>query len=90
MQIGWFARGYDIVMPWKDALVERVHHSWVWRAARIWKERARRVIMRQWWQMRPTMRLWRRRLSAATRAARAQAQHLARTARQRIGALLAR
>jgi len=69
MQIGWFARGYDTVMPWKDALVERVHESWVWRAARIWKERARRVVMRQWWQMRPTMRLWRRRLSAATRGA---------------------
>jgi hypothetical protein len=90
MQIGWFARGYDTVMPWKDTLVERVHSSWVWRAARIWKERARRVVMRQWWQMRPTMRLWRRRLSAATRAARAQAQHFARTARQRIGAFLAR
>ena len=90
MQIGWFARGYDTVMPWKDALVERVHNSWVWRAARVWKERARRVVMRQWWQMRPTMRLWRRRLSAATRAARAQAQHFARVARQRIGTFLAR
>ena len=90
MQIGWFARGYDTVMPWKDSLVERVHESWVWRAARIWKERARRLIMRQWWQMRPTMRLWRRRFSAATRAARVQAQHLARAARQRIGAFLAR
>ena len=22
MQIGWFARGYDLVMPWKDALVD--------------------------------------------------------------------
>jgi hypothetical protein len=90
MQIGWFARGYDTVMPWKDALVEQVHESWVWRAARIWKERARRVVMRQWWQMRPTLRLWRRRLSVATRAARAQAQRLARAARQRIGAFLAR
>ena len=90
MQIGWFARGYDIVMPWKDALVERVHNSWIWRAARVFKERVRRAVMRQWWQMRPTMRLWRRRLSAATRAARAQAQHLARTMRQRIGTFLAR
>ena len=62
MQIGWFARGYDIVMPWKDALVDMVHNSLVWRVARVWKERVRRAVRRQWWQMRPALRLWRRRL----------------------------
>jgi hypothetical protein len=86
MQIGWFARGYDIVMPWKDALVDMVHNSLVWRVARIWKERIRRAIRRQWWQMRPTLRLWRRRLAIAGRAARAQIQQLTRAARQRIDA----
>lgn len=90
MQIGWFARGYDIVMPWKDALVDMVHNSLVWRVARVWKERVRRAIRRQWWQMRPTLRLWRRRLLIAGRAARAQIQHFARAARQRIDAYLAR
>jgi hypothetical protein len=90
MQIGWFARSYDTVMPWKDTLVETVHNSFVWRVARIWKERARRLVMRQWWQMRPTLRLWRRRLVITARAARAQAQQFARTARDRIGAYLAR
>ena len=90
MQIGWFARGYDIVMPWKDALVERVHNSLVWRVARVWKERARRAVRRQWWQMRPTLRLWRRRLMIAGRAARAQIQHFARAARQRIDTYRAR
>jgi hypothetical protein len=90
MQIGWFASGYDTVMPWKDALVESVHNSFVWRVGRIWKERARRLIMRQWWQMRPTLRLWRRRLLVTTRAARAQAQQLAQAARQRISTFLAR
>jgi len=90
MQIGWFARGYDVVMPWKDALVERVHNSLVWRVARVWKERVRRAVRRQWWQMRPTLRLWRRRLIIAGRAARAQIQHFARMARQRIDTYLAR
>jgi len=90
MQIGWFARGYDIVMPWTDALVERVHNSLVWRVARVWKERVRRAVRRQWWQMRPTLRLWRRRLIIAGRAARAQIQHFARMARQRIDTYRAR
>ena len=90
MQIGWFARGYDIVMPWKDALVERVHNSLVWRVARVWKERVRRAVRRQWWQMRPTLRLWRRRLIIAGRAARAQIQHFARMVRQRIDTYRAR
>jgi len=55
MQISWFAWGYDTLMPWKEALVERVHASWAWRAGRIWKERARRVVAAQWRRMRPTM-----------------------------------
>src|SRR5262245_39464914 len=28
MQIGWFAAIYDTVMPWKEALTERVRASW--------------------------------------------------------------
>jgi len=55
MQIGWFAWGYDRFMPWKEALVEYVRASWVWRVARIWKERARRVAAAQWRVWRPTL-----------------------------------
>ena len=77
-------------MPWKDAMVDMVHNSLVWRVARIWKERIRRALRRQWWQMRPTLRLWRRRLVIAGLAARAQIQHFARAARQRIEAYFAR
>jgi hypothetical protein len=44
MQIGWFAWAYDTVMPWKEALVERVRASWVWRVGRFWKERAKRAV----------------------------------------------
>jgi hypothetical protein len=90
MQIGWFARAYDIVMPWKDAMVDMVHNSLVWRVARIWKERIRRAIRRQWWQMRPTLRFWRRRLAIAGLAARAQLQRIVRSARQRFDAYFAR
>ena len=55
MQIGWFAWAYDTVMPWKDALVERVHASWPWRAGRIWKERIKRLAAAQARRWRPTM-----------------------------------
>ena len=44
MQIGWFAWAYDTVMPWKEALVERVRASWVWRVGRFWKERTKRAV----------------------------------------------
>ncbi len=55
MQIGWFARSYDTVTPWKEALVERVHASWAWRIGRVVKERARRAAAAQWRRLRPTM-----------------------------------
>jgi hypothetical protein len=54
MQIGWFAWAYDTLMPWKDALVERVRASTVWRLGRVIKERMRRALavrlrpVRQW------------------------------------------
>jgi hypothetical protein len=53
MQIGWFARGYDTLVPLKDALVARVHASWAWRAGRVMKERGRRLAAAQWRRWRP-------------------------------------
>jgi hypothetical protein len=55
MQIGWFAWGYETLMPWKEALVERVRASWVWRTGRIWKERGKRVAAAQWRAWRPAV-----------------------------------
>ncbi len=55
MQIGWFAWGYDTLMPWKEALVERVRASTVWRMGRVIKERARRALLTQWRTWRPTL-----------------------------------
>jgi hypothetical protein len=53
MQIGWFAWGYETLMPWKEALVERVRASTVWRLGRLFKERAKRAVLAQWRQWRP-------------------------------------
>ena len=55
MQIGWFAWTHDTVMPWKDALVERVHASWPWRAGRVLQERAKRLVSAQARRLRPTL-----------------------------------
>lgn len=51
MQIGWFAYGYDTVMPWKDAVTARVRASWAWRWGRVVKARAKRFVaamIRRW------------------------------------------
>jgi hypothetical protein len=63
MQIGWFAWGYETVMPWKDALVEQVRASWPWRVGRIWKERAKRVMLAQWRVVQPFLARMRTRLA---------------------------
>jgi hypothetical protein len=40
MQIGWFARAHDKLMPWKDAVFAKIRASWAWRYGRIVKHRA--------------------------------------------------
>jgi hypothetical protein len=72
MQIGWFAWGYDTVMPWKDALVERVRASLVWRVGRLWKEQAKRALAAAWRPWRPTVLQVRNAVLAATARLRAQ------------------
>lgn len=37
MQIAWFKRAYDFLMPYKHALVDWVHESTVWRYGRLVK-----------------------------------------------------
>ncbi len=83
MQIGWFAWGYDRFMPWKEALVEYVRASWVWRVARIWKERARRVAMSQWRAWRPTLLDLRAAMLAAAERIAAQVRRLVQEIRAR-------
>jgi hypothetical protein len=44
MQIGWFRAAYARLMPIKDALVERVRQSAVWKQARVIKHHAKRAL----------------------------------------------
>jgi hypothetical protein len=86
MQIGWFAYSYDTVMPWKQALTDRVHASWAWRVGRIWKERARRVVDAQWRRWRPGVLELRAALAVRARELRLLAMRLGRDIRQRWAA----
>lgn len=44
MRIGWFKRGYDFLIPWKDALFAQIRASWVWRYGRVIKGRIKKTL----------------------------------------------
>lgn len=48
MQIGWFAWAYNIFMPWKEALFEKIRASWAWRYGRMVKTRIKHEAKRVW------------------------------------------
>jgi hypothetical protein len=68
MQIGWFAKLYNTVLPWKDALFAYIRATWVWRYARVMKMRMKLAANRAWQTLRPRLMrvraylsdLWRR------------------------------
>lgn len=88
MQIGWFAWAYDAVIPWKDALVERVHASWPWRAGRVAKERMRRLAAAQWRRLQPTLLELRAVLRALAEQLRGHARAATRALKERWAALM--
>jgi hypothetical protein len=53
MQLAWFARLYNWLVPWKEAIFAQVRASWLWRWGRIAKQRARQSA-RAFWRL-----LWR-------------------------------
>lgn len=55
MRIPWFAWGYNILMPWKEALTERVRNSLVWRTARAVKWRVKRALAPIWLDLKPRL-----------------------------------
>jgi hypothetical protein len=55
MQIEWFARTYEIFVPWQEALFARIRASWVWRYGRIVKWRASNYLRASWRQFRPRL-----------------------------------
>jgi hypothetical protein len=88
MQIGWFAAVYDTVMPWKDALTERVRASWPWRLQRLWKARLRRLAAASWARLRPGVVALKRHLAAGAlltlRRLRAAGQRLLEDLKRRL------
>jgi hypothetical protein len=87
MQIGWFAWGYDALMPWKKRLVDRVHASWAWRVARVWKERARHSAAAAWRRWRPVLLALRASLAPAMSSLRLRARLFMRQIRERWATL---
>jgi hypothetical protein len=60
MQIGWFARGYEVFVPWKDALFACIRASWAWRYGRVVKWRARNYTREAWEKLKPRLlNVWR-------------------------------
>ena len=53
MQLGWFARSYDTIMPWKHELVERIRASRTWRIGRVIKFRGKHAAHAAWQRLRP-------------------------------------
>jgi hypothetical protein len=87
MQIGWFAWAYDTLVPWKDALVARVHASWAWRVGRVAKERARRLVAAQWRRWRPSVLELRALMRATADHLRARGRRLLRDLKERWAVL---
>jgi hypothetical protein len=88
MQIGWFAWAYNTIIPWKDALVDRVHASWPWRAGRVLKERIRRLLAAQWRLMQPAMREARGAMRVVAERLRSRARAALRLLKERWAALM--
>jgi hypothetical protein len=44
MQIGWFAKAYNKWMPWRDAMMDRVHHSRIYRFGRFTGRQTLRAV----------------------------------------------
>ena len=55
MQIGWFQRGYDLFVPWQEALFAWIRGSWVWRYGRVVKWRVGGYLKRTWRALRPRL-----------------------------------
>jgi hypothetical protein len=53
MQIEWFARAYEIFVPWQEALFARIRASWAWRYGRIVKWRVANELRAAWQRWRP-------------------------------------
>jgi hypothetical protein len=62
MQIGWFARLYNWLMPWKDRAFAAIRVSWAWRYGRIVKHKLGQAVRARWQSIRPQLMAARDRL----------------------------
>lgn len=53
MRIAWFARGYNLFVPWKDALFATIRQTWAWRYGRVMKARVRKAVAAMWARVKP-------------------------------------
>lgn len=84
MRIGWFARAYNWLMPWKDAIFARIRESFVWRYGRMLKNAARIEAKQAYARWRPWVAsLWGRWAPHAREALRSVQSHL-RVASERV------
>lgn len=67
MRIGWFATIYNFVMPWKEALFERIRASWAWRYGRMMKNRVRLEVKQAWLRVKPALLAYAERLRSNLR-----------------------
>jgi hypothetical protein len=87
MRIGWFAAAHDTLTPWKEALVSRVHDSWLWRGGRRCTALVSLFFELQWLRWRPAvLALARRARAAFSGAARGAVGGLALGGRARLHA----
>jgi hypothetical protein len=61
MRIAWFARAYDWLVPWQEAMFALIRASWVWRYGRMVKSRVGLAAKRAWGRWGPVLaRQWAR------------------------------
>ena len=58
MQIGWFARAYNFLMPWKEAIFAQIRVSRVWRYGRMVKSRIKLETKKMWTRWLPVIERW--------------------------------
>ncbi len=59
MRIGWFARAYDVFLPWKETFFSWIRESYVWRYGRLVKARVKSRARQAWARWKPAvLRAW--------------------------------
>jgi hypothetical protein len=53
MRIAWFAWGYNLFVPWRDAVFVKIRATWAWRYGRIVKARAKKTAAAAWVRLKP-------------------------------------